>query len=71
MYDCTQGRPGWHIECSAMASDILPGQLDIHCGGIDLMFPHHDNEIAQSEVSVGAQAQHPEGGSDSWMDGSC
>jgi cysteinyl-tRNA synthetase len=39
-----------------MASDILPGQLDIHCGGIDLMFPHHDNEIAQSEVGVSAPA---------------
>eukprot|EP00124_Ichthyophonus_hoferi_P003447 Ihof_evm8s298 gene=Ihof_evmTU8s298 len=45
-----QGRPGWHIECSAMASDILEGTLDIHCGGSDLMFPHHDNEIAQAEA---------------------
>lgn len=49
------GRPGWHIECSAMASDILPGELDIHCGGIDLMFPHHDNEIAQSEAYYGCK----------------
>jgi cysteinyl-tRNA synthetase len=43
------GRPGWHIECSAMASDVLGGQIDIHSGGIDLCFPHHDNELAQSE----------------------
>nr|POE72856.1 cysteine--trna ligase [Quercus suber] len=45
-----QGRPGWHIECSAMASDILGKQFDIHSGGIDLAFPHHDNELAQSEA---------------------
>lgn len=44
------GRPGWHIECSAMASDILGSQMDIHSGGIDLAFPHHDNELAQSEA---------------------
>lgn len=44
------GRPGWHIECSAMASSVLPQQLDIHSGGIDLAFPHHDNEIAQAEA---------------------
>jgi cysteinyl-tRNA synthetase len=44
------GRPGWHIECSAMASDTLGETLDIHSGGIDLAFPHHDNEIAQSEA---------------------
>jgi len=44
-----QGRPGWHIECSAMAYDIFKGPLDIHAGGMDLMFPHHENEIAQSE----------------------
>lgn len=43
------GRPGWHIECSAMASNIADGFIDMHSGGIDLMFPHHDNEIAQSE----------------------
>ncbi|KAI9105893.1 tRNA synthetases class I (C) catalytic domain-containing protein [Phlyctochytrium arcticum] len=43
------GRPGWHIECSAMASEVLGQQLDIHSGGIDLAFPHHDNELAQSE----------------------
>lgn len=43
------GRPGWHIECSAMASNIGDGYIDMHSGGIDLMFPHHDNEIAQSE----------------------
>ncbi len=44
------GRPGWHIECSAMAAAVAPGTLDIHSGGIDLAFPHHDNEIAQSEA---------------------
>ncbi len=43
------GRPGWHIECSAMSSDILGKQFDIHGGGQDLQFPHHENEIAQSE----------------------
>lgn len=45
-----KGRPGWHIECSAMASAICGETLDIHTGGVDLKFPHHDNEIAQSEV---------------------
>lgn len=45
-----RGRPGWHIECSAMASDVLGRQIDIHSGGIDLAFPHHDNELAQSEA---------------------
>ncbi|CAJ2507597.1 Uu.00g087830.m01.CDS01 [Anthostomella pinea] len=44
------GRPGWHIECSVMASDILGSRMDIHSGGIDLAFPHHDNEICQSEA---------------------
>ena len=44
------GRPGWHIECSAMASCILGESIDIHTGGFDLKFPHHDNELAQSEV---------------------
>ena len=44
------GRPGWHIECSAMASGKLGSQMDIHSGGIDLAFPHHDNELAQSEA---------------------
>ncbi|KAG6216310.1 hypothetical protein E4U34_005195 [Claviceps purpurea] len=44
------GRPGWHIECSVMASDILGSQMDVHSGGIDLAFPHHDNELAQSEA---------------------
>ena len=45
-----KGRPGWHIECSAMASAKLGRQMDIHSGGIDLAFPHHDNELAQSEA---------------------
>ncbi|CBY00150.1 similar to cysteinyl-tRNA synthetase [Plenodomus lingam JN3] len=44
------GRPGWHIECSVMASDVLGKQMDVHSGGIDLCFPHHDNELAQSEA---------------------
>lgn len=44
------GRPGWHIECSAMAGDVLGDSLDIHAGGCDLKFPHHDNELAQSEA---------------------
>jgi cysteinyl-tRNA synthetase len=44
-----KGRPGWHIECSVMSSDLLGGEFDIHAGGIDLIFPHHENEIAQSE----------------------
>ena len=46
------GRPGWHIECSAMAYDLLGANFDIHGGGIDLMFPHHENEIAQSCCAV-------------------
>ena len=48
------GRPGWHIECSAMASKYLAPHIDIHAGGLDLMFPHHENEIAQSEGLNGA-----------------
>ncbi|MCX6594869.1 MAG: class I tRNA ligase family protein, partial [Acidobacteria bacterium] len=47
------GRPGWHIECSCMAMKHLGGTLDIHTGGIDLQFPHHENEIAQSEALSG------------------
>jgi cysteinyl-tRNA synthetase len=46
-----RGRPGWHIECSAMSKRYLGETFDIHCGGIDLMFPHHENEIAQSEAA--------------------
>ena len=48
-----RGRPGWHIECSAMAMKYLGETLDIHTGGIDLAFPHHENEIAQSEAATG------------------
>jgi len=44
-----KGRPGWHIECSAMALSLLGNTIDIHCGGVDNIFPHHENEIAQSE----------------------
>jgi len=47
------GRPGWHIECSAMAMEELGEQFDIHGGGLDLQFPHHENEIAQSEAATG------------------
>jgi cysteinyl-tRNA synthetase len=50
-----KGRPGWHIECSAMAMKYLGETLDIHTGGIDLSFPHHENEIAQSEAATGKQ----------------
>lgn len=46
-----KGRPGWHIECSAMAEKYLGKTIDIHCGGFDLIFPHHENEIAQSEAA--------------------
>jgi cysteinyl-tRNA synthetase len=45
-----KGRPGWHIECSVMASEVIGSRIDIHSGGIDLAFPHHDNELAQSEA---------------------
>lgn len=47
------GRPGWHIECSAMATTLLGDQIDIHCGGVDNIFPHHEAEIAQSEGVTG------------------
>ena len=47
------GRPGWHVECSAMSMKYLGDTLDIHCGGVDLVFPHHENEIAQSEGATG------------------
>jgi len=49
------GRPGWHIECSAMSKHFLGDTFDIHSGGIDLLFPHHENEIAQSEAANGKQ----------------
>jgi cysteinyl-tRNA synthetase len=48
-----EGRPGWHLECSAMAMKYLGETLDLHCGGVDLLFPHHENEIAQSEAVTG------------------
>jgi cysteinyl-tRNA synthetase len=57
-----RGRPGWHIECSAMSHELLGASFDIHAGGIDLQFPHHENEIAQSACA------HPEAGFASvWM----
>ncbi len=52
------GRPGWHIECSAMAGRYLGKTIDIHCGGLDLIFPHHENEIAQSECANGCEFSH-------------
>ena len=52
------GRPGWHIECSAMAHEYLGHDLDLHSGGIDLVFPHHENEIAQSECCHGPTFAH-------------
>jgi cysteinyl-tRNA synthetase len=48
-----RGRPGWHIECSAMSMALLGESFDIHCGGVDNIFPHHENEIAQSEAATG------------------
>ncbi len=53
-----RGRPGWHIECSAMSMKYLGESFDIHAGGIDLVFPHHENEIAQSEGATGKQFVH-------------
>ncbi|MGI5896214.1 MAG: cysteine--tRNA ligase [Oscillospiraceae bacterium] len=53
-----EGRPGWHIECSAMAKHYLADTIDIHCGGQDLIFPHHENEIAQSECGNGVPFAH-------------
>jgi cysteinyl-tRNA synthetase len=50
-----RGRPGWHLECSAMSSKYLGPTFDIHCGGIDNIFPHHENEIAQSEAANGVR----------------
>lgn len=50
-----KGRPGWHIECSVMSNDLLGQTIDIHCGGLDLIFPHHENEIAQCEAHNGVQ----------------
>lgn len=53
-----EGRPGWHIECSCMAKKILGNTIDIHAGGMDLAFPHHENEIAQSEALTGEPFAH-------------
>ncbi len=54
----SEGRPGWHIECSVMAKRYLGDTIDIHAGGEDLIFPHHENEIAQSEAANGAPFAH-------------
>ncbi len=51
--DLGKGRPGWHIECSAMSTKYLGNHFDLHCGGVDNIFPHHENEIAQSECATG------------------
>ena len=51
--DLGPGRPGWHLECSSMSMKYLGESFDIHCGGVDLIFPHHENEIAQSEGATG------------------
>ena len=53
-----EGRPGWHIECSVMSKKYLGDQIDIHAGGEDLIFPHHENEIAQSEAANGKEFSH-------------
>mgnify|MGYP000840964354 FL=1 len=53
-----EGRPGWHIECTAMIHKHLGQTIDIHCGGQDLIFPHHENEIAQSECCTGKEYAH-------------
>lgn len=53
-----RGRPGWHIECSAMAMELLGETIDLHCGGVDNIFPHHENEIAQSEACSGKRFAH-------------
>ncbi|HEX7183334.1 MAG TPA: cysteine--tRNA ligase [Thermoanaerobaculia bacterium] len=52
------GRPGWHVECSAMSMKYLGETFDLHCGGVDLIFPHHENEIAQSESATGKPFVH-------------
>ena len=54
----SEGRPGWHIECSTMIKSIFGGTIDIHCGGEDLKFPHHENEIAQSEALMDKPLAH-------------
>ncbi len=53
-----RGRPGWHVECSAMSMHYLGEEFDIHCGGTDLIFPHHENEIAQSRCATGKSFAH-------------
>ncbi len=53
-----KGRPGWHIECSAMSREYLGDEFDIHTGGVDNIFPHHENEIAQSRCATGAEFAH-------------
>jgi cysteinyl-tRNA synthetase len=65
------GRPGWHIECSAMASDLLGADVDINCGGVDLQFPHHDNQVCSGRSKYLTWQQYDEFnpcacGLDSW-----
>ncbi len=57
-FKCGRGRPGWHIECTCMAIKVLGETLDIHGGGLDLQFPHHENELAQSESLTGKEFAH-------------
>ena len=57
----SEGRPGWHIECSVMSKKYLGEEIDIHAGGEDLIFPHHENEIAQSECCNGKCPLHATG----------
>ena len=54
----SEGRPGWHIECSALSKKHLGDKIDLHCGGEDLFFPHHENEIAQSDCANGCEFSH-------------
>ena len=61
-----EGRPGWHIECSAMAEEILGTDFEIHGGGSDLVFPHHENEIAQTEAARGAARWPASGCTTGW-----
>ena len=57
-HGASAGRPGWHIECSAMSKSLLGDTIDLHSGGVDLLFPHHENEIAQSECCNGTLFSH-------------
>jgi len=64
-----RGRPGWHIECSAMSENTLGETFDIHGGGLDLIFPHHENEIAQSVCAH--KGRGPEDFARYWLHNAC